>query len=254
MEGGLSIMAHFGEYVESNMSGAGFVRQPLDPEMSSSDPTYCEYGILLDERRRSRTMDTLRDNAGMLIVLLFLIDLLLVAGIFVLFRQLSLMRRNVTILKRGAEGASLVEKVASQALQIEGLFRLLDEQAAQKDYLTDVLAGTIQRVAVVRFDAFEDMGGKLSYSVTMLDENGDGAIFTSIYGRNENRTYAKAVRAGQASHVLSREEGESLRRALNAKPPLIRSKKGRAPKPFDVQSAPEESGISSREEDGSWVI
>jgi hypothetical protein len=199
------------------------------------------------------TMDTLRDNAGVLIAFLFLIDMLLIAGVFVLFRQLSLLRRNVTILKRGVDGSSLVEKVASQALQIEDLFHLLDEQAKQKEYLTDVLAGTVQRVAVVRYDAFEDMGGKLSYSATMLDENGDGVIFTSIYGRNENRTYAKAVRAGQASHVLSQEESESLHKALNTKPPLIRSKK-RAPKPFDVQSAPEEGGISSREEDGSWVI
>jgi len=198
-------------------------------------------------------MDTLKDNAGVLIALLFLVDALLIVGIFMLFRQLSLMRRNVTILKRGVEGSSLVEKVASQAIQIEDLYALLDEQAAQKDYLTEVLAGTLQRFAVVRFDAFEDMGGKLSYSVTMLDENGDGVIFTSIYGRNENRTYAKAVRAGNASHVLSREESESLRKALSAKPPLIRSRKGR-PKPFDVQEAPEEGGISSREEDGSWVI
>lgn len=199
-------------------------------------------------------MNAIKDNAGILIVLLFLADAFLVAGIFVLFRQLSLMRRSVTILKRGAEGTSLVDKVASQALQIEDLYRLLDEQSQQKDYLTDVLAGTVQRVAVVRYDAFEDMGGKLSYSATMLDENGDGVIFTSIYGRNENRTYAKAVRAGTASHVLSREESESLQKALGTKPPLIRAKKGRAPRPFDVQAAPDEGGISSREEDGSWVI
>jgi hypothetical protein len=199
-------------------------------------------------------MDTIKDNAGILIALLFLVDALLIAGIFVLFRQLSLMRRGVTILKRGVEGTSLVDKVATQALQIEDLFELLDEQSKQKDYLTDVLAGTIQRVAVVRYDAFEDMGGKLSYSATMLDENGDGVIFTSIYGRNENRTYAKAVHAGAASHVLSSEESESLRRALSTKPPLIRAKKGRAPKPFDVQAAPDEGGASSREEDGSWVI
>ena len=172
-------------------------------------------------------MNVIKDNAGILIILLFLADILLVAGIFVLFRQLSLMRRSVMILKRGVEGTSLVDKVASQALQVEELYRLLDEQARQKDYLTDVLAGTLQRVAVVRYDAFDDMGGKLSYSATMLDENGDGVIFTSIYGRNENRTYAKAVRAGTASHVLSQEENESLQRALNAKPPLIRARKGR---------------------------
>ena len=87
-------------------------------------------------------MDALRDNAGVLIIFLFLVDLVLIAGIFVLFRQLSIMRRSLTILKRGADGMTLVDKVASQALQIEELYALIDEQAAQKDYLTDVLAGT----------------------------------------------------------------------------------------------------------------
>ncbi len=198
-------------------------------------------------------MDALKNNAGVFITLLFLLDLVLLVAVFMLFRQLSLLRRNITILKRGVDGSSLVEKVASQALQIEEIFHLLDEHSAQKEYLTDVLAGALQRVAVVRFDAFEDMGGKLSYSVAMLDENGDGVIFTSIYGRNENRTYAKAVRAGRASHVLSQEEEEALRRALGVKPPLIRARKGRAQAPFDVQAA-DEGGISTREEDGSWVM
>lgn len=197
--------------------------------------------------------DALQSSAGVLIALLFIMVGLLAAVVFVLFRQLSLLRRNITILKRGADGSSLVEKIASQALQIGELFALLDEQAKQKDYLTDVLAGVIQRVAVIRYDAFEDMGGKLSYSIAMLDENGDGVVMTSIYGRNENRTYAKAVRAGSASHVLSMEEAEALRRALKAKPPLIRAKK-HAPRPFDLQAAGDEEGISTREEDGSWVI
>ncbi len=199
-------------------------------------------------------MSVLKDNAGWLIVFLFLVDIVLFVGIFMLFRQLSLLRRGVTILKRGVEGTSLVDKVANQALQIDDLFALLDEQSRQKDYITDVLAGAMQRVAVVRYDAFDDMGGKLSYSATLLDENGDGVIFTSIYGRNENRTYAKAVRSGTASHVLSMEESESLRRALNEKPPLIRAKRGHAPRPFDGLEEQETGAISSREEDGSWVI
>ncbi len=199
-------------------------------------------------------MDTLRDNAGVLIFLLFLGELALFAAIFVLFRQLSLLRRNIAILKRGAEGSSLVEKVASQALQIEDIYERLGEQAAQKEYLTEVLAGALQRVAVVRFDAFEDMGGKLSYSAAMLDENGDGVIFTSIYGRNENRTYAKAIQGGRSSHVLSREEAEALKRALNVKPPLIRAKKAREQRIFDMQTVEEAGGESRREDDGSWVM
>jgi hypothetical protein len=98
------------------------------------------------------------------------------------------------------------------------------------------------------------MGGRLSFSIALLDENGDGVVVTSIYGRNENRTYAKAIRAGSSTHVLSREETEALQKALSFKPPLIRARKGKGQRLFDIQAADEEGGASSREEDGSWVM
>ncbi len=199
-------------------------------------------------------VEAFKNNSGLIIILLLLADIALLAGVFVLFRQLSLLRRNVTILKRGVDGSSLLEKVASQAVQIQDIYRTLEEHAAEKDYLAEVLAGALQRVAMVRFDAFEDMGGKLSYSVAMLDDNGDGIIFTSIYGRNENRTYAKAVKNGKASHVLSREEEEALRRALTVKPPMIRPRRGKAGTLFDLEAAEGAGGESRREEDGSWVM
>lgn len=198
--------------------------------------------------------DAMRNNAGALIALLFIVDFALVAAVFVLFRQLSLLRRNISILRRGADGTTILDKITGHTVQLEELYRKLDEQAAQKDYLTDVLAGTIQRVAVVRYDAFDDMGGKLSFSIAMLDENGDGVVVTSIYARDENRSYAKAIHQGSSTHVLSREEEEAVRRALKAKPPLIRTRKGRSSRLFDVQEAAGEGEASAREDDGSWVI
>ena len=112
--------------------------------------------------------DTLRDNAGALIAFLFIIDVILIAAVIIIYRQWSLLRRNISILKRGAEGETLLKKSATHTAAIEDLYRRIDEQIAQKDYLTEVLAGTVQRIAMIRFDAFEDMGGKLSYAIAML--------------------------------------------------------------------------------------
>ena len=53
------------------------------------------------------------------------------------------------------------------------------------------LAGSLRHVAVVRYDAFGDMGGRLSFSAALLDENGDGVVISSIHARGESRTYAK---------------------------------------------------------------
>jgi hypothetical protein len=141
-------------------------------------------------------LEAFKNNSGLMITLLLLMDFLLLAGVFVLFRQLSLLRRNVTILKRGVDGSSLLEKVASQALQIQDIYRILEQHATEKEYLTEVLAGSLQRVAVVRFDAFDDMGGKLSYSVAMLDENGDGVIFTSSTAATRTALTPRRLRTG----------------------------------------------------------
>jgi len=69
--------------------------------------------------------------------------------------------------------------------------------------------------AVIRYDAFADVGGKLSFSAALLNEAGDGVIITSIIGRNENRVYAKPVKERTSSYQLSEEEKRAIKAALN---------------------------------------
>lgn len=76
------------------------------------------------------------------------------------------------------------------------------------------IEGSVRRVGLLRYDAFEDVGGRLSFSCAMLDEHGNGVVLTSINGRQETRVYAKPVSAGASPHNLSMEEEEAIRRAL----------------------------------------
>ena len=82
--------------------------------------------------------------------------------------------------------------------------------------LHDAVARAVQRVGIVRFDAFEDLGGMLSFAVAMLDKEGSGVVLSSINGRNETRIYAKPVEHGGSRINLSGEEEEAIRRALGA--------------------------------------
>ena len=76
-------------------------------------------------------------------------------------------------------------------------------------------AQALRHVAVIRYDAFTDTGGQLSWSMALLDDSGSGVVVTSIQGRNESRTYAKNV-AGWASETqLSPEEEDAI---SNARP------------------------------------
>ncbi len=77
-------------------------------------------------------------------------------------------------------------------------------------------AGALRHLAVVRYDAFEEMGGRLSWSLALLDDGGDGVVLTSIRGRNEARTYAKSVTSWRSDQELSPEETEAITHARAA--------------------------------------
>ncbi len=81
--------------------------------------------------------------------------------------------------------------------------------AAVQTLQADVSA-SLRHLAVVRYDAFGDMGGHLSWSMALLDDSGDGVVLTSIHGRSDSRTYAKNVSGWTASQPLSPEEEEAI--------------------------------------------
>ena len=77
------------------------------------------------------------------------------------------------------------------------------------------IEGSVRRVGVLRYDAFEDVGGRLSFSCALLDDHGTGVVLTSINGRQETRVYAKPVTTSQSTYNLSREEEEAIRQAMH---------------------------------------
>ena len=72
------------------------------------------------------------------------------------------------------------------------------------------IAQALRHVAVVRYDAFGDMGGRLSFSAAVVDHRGDGLVFSAIHARGESRTYAKGVVGGGSDATLTPEEQQAL--------------------------------------------
>ena len=71
----------------------------------------------------------------------------------------------------------------------------------------------LRHLAVVRYDAFGDMGGHLSWSLALLDDSGNGVVLTSIHGRSDARTYAKGISSWTCEQQLSPEEDEAIAHA-----------------------------------------
>ena len=104
--------------------------------------------------------------------------------------------------------------LTGQAQRIERLeqaVRVLNAADKQQQVLIE---GGVRHVALLRFDAFEDVGGRLSFSCAMLDDHGSGVVLTSINGRQETRVYAKPVIESASSYNLSSEEAEAIRQAM----------------------------------------
>ena len=122
---------------------------------------------------------------------------------------------------------SLLTAVAALVLAGVALRRPRQRSSAGDDALPEDVLGLRQEVAalrvegrdalrhlaVVRYDAFGDMGGHLSWSLALLDESGDGVVLTSIHGRSDARSYAKSIAGWHCDQQLSPEEEEAIEQA-----------------------------------------
>jgi len=71
----------------------------------------------------------------------------------------------------------------------------------------------LRHIGMVRYDAFGDMGGRMSFSAALYDDGGNGLVLSSINGRSETRTYAKELRGLRSEHALSPEEKQAIEEA-----------------------------------------
>lgn len=112
----------------------------------------------------------------------------------------------------GLGGLALGVYALYRTREVRGEYRALAQRAlAVNSSGADPRA--VRDVAVLHYDALEEMSGARSFSLAMLNAYGDGVVVTSINGRTETRTYAKAVTRGEADHLLSPEEYRVIRSA-----------------------------------------
>ena len=104
-----------------------------------------------------------------------------------------------------------------QSQQIQRLERAIRALHGTDKKQQTQIEGSVRNVALLRYDAFEDVGGRLSFSCALLDDQGSGVVLKSINGRQETRVYAKPVAQGTSSHNLYLEEEEAIRRALGGR-------------------------------------
>jgi len=114
----------------------------------------------------------------------------------------------------GGASHDMVDFAVSLQARIDDLHRAVDEVASGLSRVDRRVDGAITNTAVVRYDAYEDTGGKQSASFAFLDATRTGTVVTAIQGRDYARIYVKDVERGTASVALSPEEQTAVERAM----------------------------------------
>ena len=114
----------------------------------------------------------------------------------------------------GRGSSDLVDFAVALQGRIDETYRRLDEVAGGVAQLDRRVDGVVSRVAVVRYDAYENTGGHQSASVALLDASRTGVVLTAIQGRDYARIYVKELEDGRSPVALSPEEQEAVDRAM----------------------------------------
>ncbi len=147
---------------------------------------------------------------------LFIIILVLVLLLAVLFKMYKEQAKKLNALQEkydfftqgdNTNWDELLTKTLTEVRAAKDELKIFEER---QNNMRDQMKSCVQKVKVIRFNAFTDTGSDLSYSVALLDENDNGVVLSSIYGREDNRTYAKPIENGKSKYLLSDEEKQAL--------------------------------------------
>ena len=160
-------------------------------------------------------MDFIKQDTFLLVWLI--ITVLLLLGFIIMISKLySLNKKYRTFIEKLGNGKNIeedletymyrVEKVEKQNAGITNYIKTLDED----------LTKCIQKVGIVRYNAFKDTGSDLSFTLALLDEHNDGVVLNGIYSREMSNIYAKPIKNGKSTYTMSEEEAQAVQKAINS--------------------------------------
>lgn len=156
----------------------------------------------------------LRANDAYFIFGLSLLSLILLIGTLSIAGKLRKLasRRNARL--QSDKVGDILDCLTEHHEAIERVDKQLADVLSRQFGQAETLASCLQNVGIVRFNAFDDVGGEQSFAFVVLDSDRSGVAISSIYGRQDSRVYAKAITKGQGERPLSDEEQKALEMAL----------------------------------------
>ena len=154
------------------------------------------------------------DSGIIIIILLILVVFLLVRSISYNMR-LSRLERRYKIFMKGSDAQSLEKVFVRKFAQIDRLYEAKEDHDRDILFLKKNMEKMFNKYGVEKYDAFDDVGGKLSFALALLDKENTGLILNAVHSRDNCFLYLKEIVKGESYVMLSQEEVEALRKAVN---------------------------------------
>lgn len=153
-------------------------------------------------------------DPGVLFTLMFVLILILLALTFVLIAKYSRIKTSYDVFMSGRNAVSMEEAIMSLFDDIALLKTVSEKNKKDIGLIIEDLKETYQRVGIVKYDAFKEMGGKLSFSIALLNDNKTGFILNSVHSSDGCYVYTKEIIDGESPISLGDEEKKALMLAL----------------------------------------
>lgn len=162
-------------------------------------------------------INIINENISFIIIGLLVIILLLFIIVISLMRSTKKLEKKYRKFMRGVSNKNLEELILSKLDEVDKAAAKADEAINKCKVIQEEIKGCVNKVAIMRYKAFPDVGSDLSFSIAILDSYNDGVLITGIYSRQDSVTYAKPVDKGISRYELSEEESYVLNEAINKK-------------------------------------
>ena len=149
-----------------------------------------------------------------LLIMGVVLCLLIIGFIIMIARLSSINKKYKTFLKKLGDGKDIEEDLENYMYRVERVEKQHAEIKGIIDAIDANLTHCIQKIGMVRYNAFKDTGSDLSFALAMLDEKNNGVVLNGIYSREMSNIYAKPVENGKSKYTLSEEEQMAIQRAV----------------------------------------
>ena len=151
-----------------------------------------------------------------LIIVAALIVVLFIAFIVTIIKMHVLNKRYKNFMRKIGDGKNIEEDLENYMYRVERIEKQNADISNHLNNLDKDVSKCIQKVGIVRYNAFKDTGSDLSFALALLDENNNGILLNGIYSREMSNIYAKPVEKGVSSYTISEEEKQAIEKAISS--------------------------------------